>query len=250
MKIIDFHTHLQPVHNGKLLVSEAEFLGGMDANGISVSCIFTLAGFQEPCEQENARLAEVARRHPRRLIPFATVDPKLGLGVVETLDRLLAGGVFRGVKLHPWLQAFAPTAMPEVMIPLLECAASHAVPVLFHDGTPPYSTTYQIAELARMVPSATIVLGHAGLGDYVNVAAYALRTIPNLLGCFCVPKAGDLAHLVNAAGEDRILWGSDFGFVCETLLKNRLEDVLSSGLPDSALEKIISTNAARLLRIQ
>ena len=37
------------------------------------------------------------------------------------------------------------------MLDILHCAARHQVPVLCHDGTPPYCTTFQIAAMARWV---------------------------------------------------------------------------------------------------
>ena len=33
----------------------------------------------------------------------------------------------------------------EVLSELLRCAARHRMPVLFHDGTPPFASTFQIA---------------------------------------------------------------------------------------------------------
>jgi hypothetical protein len=249
MKIIDFHTHLQTHWFDQPLVTESDFLAGMDRFGIQTSCIFTLMGFYGNCPAENDKLAAYAIKHPKRLIPFATVDPKIGKPAVEELERCLSNPLFRGVKFHNWLQAFAPSMARETMIEILRCAARHRVPVLFHDGTPPYATTFQIAALARWVPEATVVLGHGGLGDYVYAAGQLLRELPNLYVCFCGPKAGDLIYLVEAAGEDKVLFGSDFGFSDWKLLGDFLENVTGSGLPQRVMEKVLSHNAERLLHL-
>jgi predicted TIM-barrel fold metal-dependent hydrolase len=121
--------------------------------------------------------------------------------------------------------------------------------VLFHDGTPPYATTYQIAAVARWVPEATVVLGHAGLADYTAAAGRLVRDIPNLYACLCGPRAGEVFSLVQTAGVGKCVFGSDFGFGDWTILADFLDNVLESGLDRRGLEQILYHNAARLLRL-
>ncbi|HYF52056.1 MAG TPA: amidohydrolase family protein [Planctomycetota bacterium] len=249
MKIIDFHTHLEDHWFAKKCLSEQQFLRGLDAYNIDVACIYTLMGFYSDCPGHNDLLVEAAKKNPDRLIPFVTVDPKLGDPAVEELERCLSNPVFRGVKFHPWVQAFAPSMVRETMVKILKCAARYRTPVLFHDGTPPYSTTFQIAAMARWVPEATVVLGHGGLADYAYPAGQLLRDLPNLYVCACGPKAGDMPYLVEMAGEDRVIWGSDFGFSDPRIIAERLDDVLESGLPPRVQEKIFYDNAARVLKM-
>jgi predicted TIM-barrel fold metal-dependent hydrolase len=250
MAIIDFHTHLDERWFNQPMPSEADFLNGLDRFGIEAACIFTLQGFYGDCRKHNDALAARARRHPDRLIPFATVDPKLGKLAVTELERCLADPLFRGVKFHPWLQAFAPSMVRSTMIEILECAARYDVPVLFHDGTPPYSTTFQIAETARWVPQAKIVLGHAGLSDYVLAAARLVRDVPNLYACVCGPRAGMVPHLVETAGAHKVLFGSDFGFTDWTILAEFLDNVRESCIDRESLNLVLYRNASRLLRLE
>ncbi len=249
MRIIDFHTHLDEQWMGVALPSREELLAGMDRVGVAISCIFTVRGLYGDCRRHNDALLEHARRNPDRLVPFATVDPKEGAAAVEETERCLSNPLFRGVKFHPWLQAFAPSSVKGTMAEILCCAARHGAPVLFHDGTPPYSTTFQIAAVARIVPEATVVLGHAGLADYVYPAGRLIRDLPNLYGCFCGPRPGDLEYLLSTAGADKILFGSDFG-VCEwLLLAERLDNVLCADVPGDVMEKVLFENARRLLHL-
>jgi len=249
MRIIDFHTHLDDHWFDAPLMDQTTYLAGLDKTGIERACVFTLMGFYENCPAHNDKLIEQCAKHPDRLYPFITVDPKLGNAAIEEMDRCLATGVFRGVKFHPWLQAFAPSMVKQTMIEILKRAAKHDLPVLFHDGTPPYSTTYQVAATARWVPQAKIVLGHAGLADYVIPAAQLTRDIPNLFSCICCPRAGDVKYLIQTAGADKCHFGSDFGFSDWTLIPDRLDSILYAGLPDDALDKILYTNAAKLLHL-
>ena len=230
MKSIDFHTHMASHWFDQPLPTPEQFLDGMDRCDVDLSCIFTLMGFYRDCPGENDQLVAYAREHPRRLIPFITVDPKLGTPAIDELERCMANPLFRGVKFHNWLQAFAPSMARQTMTEILKRAARRRLPVIFHDGTPPYSSTYQIAAMARWAPEATIVLGHGGLSDYVHPAGQLLRELPNLHVCFCGPKAGDLPYLIETAGEDKVLFGSDFGFSPWRMLAERLDDVLQAGL--------------------
>src|SRR5437868_4815398 len=171
MPIIDFHTHLDDRWFDAPLLDQSSFIAGLDRAGVNVACVFTLMGFYEDSRPANDVLAERAAQantqsntqSPDRLLPFITVDPKLGHVAVEELERCIASKKFRGVKFHPWVQAFAPSMVKPTMIAILERAAVADLPVIFHDGTPPYSTTFQIAAAARWVPAAKVVLGHAGL---------------------------------------------------------------------------------------
>lgn len=250
MRIIDFHAHLDDWWLDKRLPKAEDMIAALDRFGVEAACVFTVMGFYGDCVGHNDALAARAGTRPDRLIPFVTVDPKEGPAAVAELERRLADPLFRGVKFHPWLQAFAPSMVKETMVALLRIAARHEVPVLFHDGTPPYSTTFQVADMARWVPEATVVLGHAGSADYVDPAAQLIRELPNLYGCFCGPRPGDLLHLVVSGGADKVLFGSDFGAGGWELLPERIDNVLEAGLAPADLEKVLHGNAERLLRLR
>jgi predicted TIM-barrel fold metal-dependent hydrolase len=248
-RILDFHTHLDQRWFQTPTPSATEMIAALDRFNVEIACVYTLMGFYEDCCPHNDALLQRADQFPQRLIPFATVDPKLGRQSVEELKRCLENPRFRGVKFHPWLQAFAPSMVRETMVALLQLAARYDVPVLFHDGTPPYSTTYQIAELARLVPESKIVLGHAGSADYADAAAQLMRDIPNLYGNYCGSRPGELVHLLETAGPEKIIFGSDFGAAGWRLLPERIDNVLEAGLADDILDLVLYANAARLLHL-
>ncbi|RIK87899.1 MAG: amidohydrolase [Planctomycetota bacterium] len=248
-RILDFHAHLDERWLHVRCDTPAHAVDALDRFEVEAACVFTIMGFYEDCRPHNDALLRRADEFPDRLIPFATVDPKQGRAAVEELQRCLANPRFRGVKFHPWLQAFAPNMLRDTMLEILHVAAQHRAPVLFHDGTPPYSTTYQIAELARWSPETTVVLGHAGSADYVNPAAELIRDLPNLYGCFCGPRPGDLVHLVEVGGAEKILFGSDFGAAGWRLLPERIDNVLEAGLDPRDLDNVLYANAARLLKL-
>ena len=145
------------------------------------------------------------------------------------------------------LRGIDPAASRANLDAILTAAGDRGLPVLFHDGTPPYSTTFQIAELARWCPNTTIILGHGGLADYVHAAAKLIRELPNLYACTCCPRAGDVLHLVRAGGGDKVVFGSDFGIADWSLLEDRLDDVLLAGLTPGEEQAVLRDNALRLL---
>jgi predicted TIM-barrel fold metal-dependent hydrolase len=249
-RIIDFHTHLDERWLHVNTASADAMVRALDRFQVEVACVFTIMGFYGDCERHNDALLERANYRPDRLIPFVTVDPKLGRPAVRELERCLANSRFRGVKFHPWLQAFAASMVRDTMTEILRISGEHQVPVLFHDGTPPYSTTYQIAQLARWSPETVIVLGHAGSADYTDPAAQLIRDLPNLYGNFCGSRPGDLIHLVEVGGTDKLIFGSDFGAGSWKLLPERIDNVLEAGLAAEDLDKVLYSNAARLLHLE
>ncbi|WP_303639267.1 amidohydrolase family protein [Actinomadura madurae] len=80
----------------------------------------------------NEEIADAAAEHPDVLIPFASIDPAKGRAGARTLRRLIEERGVRGIKFHPSLQGFAPD--DRSAYPLLEVAAEHGVPALFHTG--------------------------------------------------------------------------------------------------------------------
>jgi uncharacterized protein len=249
MRIIDFHTHLDDRWFDAPLLTQKQFVAGLDQCGVETACVFTLMGFYEDCRKHNDLLARRASTDPKRLLPFITVDPKLGNPAIEEMERCLELGMFRGVKFHPWIQAFAPSMVKPTMIELLKRAAAAKLPVIFHDGTPPYSTTFQIAMCARWAPEANIVLGHAGLADYTTAAARLCKEIPNLYACVCGPRTADIRHIVEIAGAEKVLFGSDFGLSDALVLRDRIDSVLHAGLSEQQRDQILWRTAAQLLRI-
>jgi len=248
-RIIDFHAHLDERWLHVKCDSAADMVRTLDRFEVEAACVFTIMGFYEDCPAHNDALLARASEFPDRLIPFATVDPKQGRAAVDELERRLASRRFRGVKFHPWLQAFASSMLRDTMMDILHVADQYRAPVLLHDGTPPYSTTFQVADLARWSPETTIVLGHAGSADYVDPAAQLIRDIPNLYGCFCGPRPGDLEHLVRLGGAEKIIFGSDFGAAGWRLLPERIDNVLEARLADDERDLVLYANAARLLRL-
>jgi predicted TIM-barrel fold metal-dependent hydrolase len=241
--MIDFHVH-QP---RAAAYGAEEYVRVMDELGVDVSVVFTYEGLLHPSPAANDSLAAFVAAAPGRLVAFATVDPR-DPGAAAEVERCVSGHGMRGVKLHPWLQGF-PAHEPG-LDPVCEAAAALGVPILFHDGTPPFSTPLQLASLARRHPRTTVVLGHGGLHDLWREAIAAVQTTPNVHLCMCATPVYAMRAIVQRCPLDRLLFGTDAGLRPEPRQRYaelRIRQLGTLGLEPSALTAILVENPRRLL---
>ncbi len=245
MTLIDSHTHMPgqafSIING---YDASQFLAMLDQNGIDKAWVFTLDGlYFDPAPHNDALLAYCAA-NPNRLIPFCTVHPRYPNAVAELRRSILTLGMM-GVKLHPWAQAFSP--LETIMDPLGEEMESLGVPVVFHDGTPPYSSPLQIAYFALRHPRLKIILGHGGLHDLWKEALFAAERCPNI---YLVPSGTPpygLKQIIMRLPVERILFGTDAGFGDSYWQPFQLSKIHALGLPRHDETLILGGNAERIL---
>jgi predicted TIM-barrel fold metal-dependent hydrolase len=217
----------------------------MKALGIDKAVLFTSQGFHSDTRVANSQLAIMSARFPDVLYPWATVDPHEGEAAVTELRRAIIDLGMGGLKLHPWIQGFSTTNPKMDMI--MEELVILGVPLVFHDGSPPWSTPLQIANLARRHPTVPVILGHGGLRELWPDALHAARQLDNLwLGTSGVPYHG-LQRMVDVLGPERILFGTDGGAGHPSTMAYRLGVVKALRIGDSALEAILGMNVARLM---
>jgi uncharacterized protein len=245
--IVDCHTHFVSELYGHLGGDVRPLVESMDVHGIDHAVVFTLDGFFEDSQLHNDKLAEFVAAHPGRLTGFANVHPRRADAAGEVRRAVTELGM-KGVKFHPWLQGFSP--VESFMNPIAEVCAELNVPMIFHDGTPPYTTPLQIALLAERYPELTVILGHSGLLDLWPEALVAARRNENVWLCLCGPPTAALQKLVDAVPHERIVFGSDIGFGRDYQARHRIEQVRVLDLAKDSLDAILGGNAARLLSLR
>jgi uncharacterized protein len=241
--VIDFHVH-QPA---AAAYGAREYLAVMDELGVDVSVVFTYEGLLRPTAAANDSLAAWIAVDTDRLVAFATVDPR-DPGAGEETERCVREHGMRGVKLHPWLQGFS--AHDPGLQHVCETAGSLGIPILFHDGTPPFSTPLQLATLARRHPRTQIVLGHGGLHDLWREAIEAVLTSENVHLCMCGTPGYAMRRIVARCPLERLLFGTDAGLRPEPRQRYavlRVRQLRELGLEDGQREAILVTNPRRLL---
>jgi predicted TIM-barrel fold metal-dependent hydrolase len=227
----------------------AQWLSILDRHGVDRAVFMGHANLVRPdlCEQDNNNLARMAAAHSLRLIPVGTSWPQLREHSVAEARRCLEQLGMKGLKFHPWSQGFS-TADP-LLGEMCGVAGDAGVPVWFHDGTPCYSLSEQIAGLARRFPRTRFVLAHAGLLWNWRSALFAAR-LPNVWLFMCGPHLRAMELLCAQADRDRIVWGSDFGFGLADQIEYRLNLFLRIRIPQSVRDQILGVNPLRLLNVE
>jgi len=245
MKIIDAHTHFPGYTFGCTPKSGQQLRREFEKEGIAGAWIMTTDGLLNNPARHNDLLAEGVRAQRDFFIPFCTVSPHDNLDdSLREMERCARELKMRGLKLHPWLQAFSMTH-PNV-VPILRKAGELEMPVLFHDGTPPYSAPLQIAYAAEQVPQTTIILGHSGLDDLWEEAVIACQRHPNIYLCLQGPSAGYIREIIRRCPIEKLLFGSDGGFMPD-ITRTAIVKLQCSGAAHRVLNRIFFENPRRLL---
>ena len=246
--IIDCHTHWGMAWQARDGADPSRWLAVLDRYGVDRAVVLPHKGLMHDglIAQDHDEMAKVCGQSGGRMIPFATAHITFSDEGLAELRRCLETLQFRGIKFHPWLQGVSPgdAAMDNVC----ELAAQLNVPILFHDGTPPFSLPSQIALLARRHPNTNIILGHCGLFEHWREAASALNACDNLWGCLCSPHVAGLRGLVQRCDAARLVWGTDQGYGLADCYSYRLPLMNLLNLSDDTREAIFHTNPARMLQ--
>lgn len=238
--IIDAHTHLLDGDVDK-------FVADLDGEGVDGALLFTLKGFSGDYRSSNTELAQKAREYPDRLFPFMTVHPADERAALDEMKRAKYDLGMKGIKLHPWLQAFSP--LDPRVYSVVESAIELELPIVFHDGTPPFTQPLLFGYLAHLYPEARIILGHGGLRDMWQDAIRVAELHQNITICACGLTQESLAVTVQRIGADRIMFGSDYPFGGSERLRLALRQVESLEVSLDQRQQLLSKTAARVVGI-
>ena len=243
--IVDAHTHLFERFEYLEGLTAEQMIENLDRVGIDTAVLFTVEGLLGDYRATNEQIAETAARFPGRFVPFASVNPRDGDAALAEMDRAVGELGCRGFKLHPWWSSF-PANSP-ASLELARHGGTLGVPFLIHSGTPPTSTPLQIAEMARVAPQATFILGHMGLPDLWKEALLAARRYPNILLETCGTPSLAIQVAVERLGPERVVYGSDMPFGGRANVGFQLQKIRDLALPAAAEELVLGGNMKRLL---
>lgn len=241
-EVVDAHTHVDEVPALGWIDPPEKLVDLLDEAGIARAVVMTYTELPSYNPHALDYLAGVVARYPDRFIGFVRVHPWY-----EEAPELLRRGIrehgMKGLKLHPVGTLAHPASPPSLR--LLEVAAEHRAPVLFHCGDEPMTTPLAIAQAARQVPEATVILGHMGGYFHVEEAIRVAERYPNVvLETSAMPYPARIREAVDRVGADRVLYGSD-GPGCPPRLE--LRKVLAAGLSDAELARVVRENITALV---
>ena len=245
--VIDFHTHVGRWGLNHMDASPERFLRLMDAAGIDKACVNCI--FYGEARRSNDTVARYARERPDRFVPVAYVTPRYPNEAVSELERSFDQIGAKFLKVYPtYLKK--PIDDPSYM-PIFEWGNDRGIVLMSHSSrvldddvlTMPHS----FVPLAKRFPNITWVLAHSGnsmRGQEEAVAA--VQECPNIYleTCSSFSEHGAMEYLVEGAGEDRVLYGSDMPLM-EPL--HQIAKITTADLSDEAKRKILGLNAIRIL---
>ena len=279
--ITDVHVHVEPYRTlkpaifkmlwpqvpereraSRLIDDPRAFLGHLDATGVERACLINyvapeVMGFTEDV---NRFVGEFAREDRKRLIPFGSVHPKRTKDAKRDVERLASKWEMGGMKIHPPHQLFPANGYVDGRLPSLRTIYKTAerlrMPVMVHTGTSvfpgarsKFGDPMDLDDVAQDFPDLTILMAHGGRPLWCETAFYLLRRHPNLyLDISSIPPRRLLEWFPRLEEvASKVVFGSDWPAPGVPGIREEIEGLRALPLKEATLERILSTNAAKLL---
>ncbi len=246
--IIDAHTHiLGYCYNGwyQSIQTNSEVIALMDHLGIN--CIVTAPHNLVMGDVETANDTAIAagEEYPGRIYGYIVIRPQQGLDEIRAmLAKYSASKIFVGLK---FLAGYhGPLACPEYDY-ALDFAAERRCPVLSHTWSNA-PTMADVERAAKARPRLKLIMAHQGGGSAEMTDQYVkvMKDYPNLYMEICgsLYNRYSMEEIVELAGEDRVIFGTD---LINVEPRYDFARVVLSTLTDSVKKKILAENYLRLL---
>lgn len=249
IKAIDIHTHIN--HRSVFDSSPENLLYDASleyqqktaeaANIEKIFCsTFPSVITTEKLEFENKYMFDLVCRTPN-LYQWVVIDPQ-NENTFNQAEAMLGTEKCVGIKLHPVYHKYK---LDDFGDKIFSFAAKHKAIILIH----PEGGSHYILPFADKYPDVTFIMAH--MGSWENKESDAIAIKQAKYGNVYVDTSGKaslknkgLEFLVNAAGSERILFGTDT--YAAGSQRGRIEYALIS---DADKENILRNNAVRLFRL-
>ena len=214
--------------------SVPDLLAELSRLGIERCIVFGNGGLSADETYDNDAVADVARAHPETFIGFVTTNlNRSNDGIRHEIERGFAMGM-KGIKVHP---AFSGCASRSTGMEIAcACAHERGACIVNHD----WGDAEWLRHLCRKYPEACFITGHS-CGETIPVA----REVDNLyVGTCPLNDFGGTERLVERAGVDRILFGSD---LCWDPIAWGLGPILYAAIPIDTKRAMLGRNLRRVL---
>lgn len=212
---------------------------GRDTPGLSIS---------------NDRIHELTSPYSE-LIGFGSVDPQArgADATVREVERSIKVLRQRAINIEPGFGE--PALLPDdaVFFPVYEACQQLGVPVCLMSGptTPDldYNDPSAVGRVARVFPQLQIICYHGFYPRVDEIVGVAFRyenvhLVPDM---YLFAPGGKLYfEAANGVLQDQFLFGTSYPF---RAMKQTVDDFIALGWKDSVLEKVLSGNAKRLLKL-
>jgi predicted TIM-barrel fold metal-dependent hydrolase len=241
--VIDFHGH--PGRWGLTESSPENLLNSMDAIGVDKSVLFNI--WHPEGTRGNDDTASMVAGNPDRFIGFAYVSPLLPDTIGPELTRAFDELHLTAIKLYPPFTGINLNEPP--WDPIYEFANERELLVIWHTGIEATTWPKFVGDVAPRFPKATFVCGHSG--NCPPMRAQAIEVAQNnanvyLETCSTFRSPGAIEELVNGAGADRVLYGSDVPLMDH---RPQVGKIVTADISDDAKRLVLGENAKRILKL-
>ena len=244
MKIIDTHVHLGVSRFSGETSTENEILESMENHGITASLVMSQPTLED-ATQVHWHIAEMCKKHPRKIFGIALIDPWLDEEEFrKQFERCIVDYGFVAFKLNPMDHNISPAS--PMCNKIYELASIHDIPVLVHTGLGTLNALPSLViDPAKRYPTVKFILSHAGFAVYTAEAIVAAKCFKNI---FLEPSwcpTFMVKSMVQEVGIDRLMIGSDHiqNIPVELVKWN------SIGLLDSQLNQVMFENPNKIFKL-
>ena len=239
-----------------------ELFGEMDKTGVAIGVIMGRAAFGELGGVGNSAIVSALERWPERFVGFLGVDlAHIGESLAEIKELARHKGV-RGISIEPGSAQTPMHSDDPALDPIYDLCEELGLPVSIslsgllsalagHDIS--WASPIGVQRLAMRRPGLTIILSHASW-PWAEQAVCIALICPNLyispdiyIATRSMPGYRAYVDAANLYLEDRTLFGTAYP---SRSLEDGVQDFLTMGWRPEIIEKILWTNAARLLGLQ
>ena len=243
--VIDVHSHAG--RWGFIDDEASRYIRIMDAAGVDltfVSCIF-----HGDARQDNDIVAAFVARNPDRFGGVAFVTPHYPEEVVPELERAFDVLGMKYLKIYP--DYFGRPVDDPAYFPVFEWCDDRGVLIKCHSSYTSESDALtaprRFIPLAQRYTRVNWLLAHSGNAPMGQAQAVeAAQECPNvyLETATSFADHGTIEYLVEGAGPDRVLYGSDMPLMDARMQVGR---IATADLSEDTKRKILGLNAIRLL---
>lgn len=246
LRIIDAHAHLGCINPCHVVMPDVDDkILAMDSLGVEKSAVSTFLAIGPEVERGNDQLAEAIRRYPDRIIGYGVVNPRVREQVIPELTRCFDKLSMTAIKLHPQFHGYS--IEDPICEPVFEFANARKCAVLSHNfGSPGF-----ISEISERFPDMKIIPAHIfhdgarfNLTGHLTLARETHNVFLDL--AFSVVPYANVKKIVDIAGADKVLYGSDSPMMA---MSYQIGKVSFADISDEEKRMILGENARRVFGV-
>lgn len=246
---IDADCHLSSRKTG-IEIGADELLRRLDAAGVAQAVTWPMVSYTREIASDNKAIYEAKKAHPERIIPFAGVNPRLGMDVaMDELKRCIEVYGVRGIKLNGARDGYSVDD-PQLALPLIQRIAEAGLVLALHCGANDFERThpYRIAKISDLFPKLPIMVVHMGGGaqpDMCDAVIDLARKYPTWYLIDSEAYYTKIQAAVRTLGAERVCYGSDSPFL-PMHYEWGIRQVIYQDLSEADRVKVLGGNMQRL----